>query len=208
MGNLGKWYPGPLKFGVGAKVLAAKPTGPDSFSVQFYPATVASEAKECERIHKGLRPSCPRKDLSRREYEVTFDDDKGKVYKVYEELIVPLECFWSQVKDTYTSEDKPIETVEPESTKSTSPETKDKKETNEQKESLSEKKESSSESDESESSSGKKEKKHHKHHKHHSHSKKDRKHRHHSSEESPSVIIMPIFIPYGGYQPRIPYFYQ
>ena len=132
-----------------------------------------------------------RKDQSRREYEVTFDNDKGKVYKVYEELIVPLECFWGHVKDTYTSDDNPIEAGETEFIKDISTE---KKETSDESENSSEKK--------------KKDKKHHKHHKHHSHSKKDRKHRHHASEESPSVIIMPIFIPYGGYQPRIPYFYQ
>ena len=177
-------FPASITFEAGTKVLALKPTSNDMFSVKFYPATIVSGAKTCERKIKHTFP-----DRERHEYEVVFDDEKEKTYNVYEEFIAPLEKHWGNIKDKYSAEDN----GEEENQKSE--EKKDK--STEEKEG----RDSSTSEDEEE----KKKKHHHKHHKHHSHSKKERKHK--NSSQS-SIIIVPIVVPYGNFTQQIPYFYH
>ena len=173
-------YPKALTFGKGTKVLALKPTQNGEFSVKFSPAKIVSEAKTCSRGSSQVTSKKPmsyvRTDETRHEYEVKFDDEKDKTYRVYEKLIVPLEKHWGNVKDSYTAKDNGDE------------------------EKASDDESSSEKTSDDESSSDEKEKKkyHHKHHKHHSHSKR--------GNEQPSIIIMPIIIPYGSAYPQVPYF--
>ena len=63
------FYPEAITFETGTKVLALKPTSDGLFSIKFYPATIVSCAKECER--RVNISSCNR---TRHEYEVKFDD--------------------------------------------------------------------------------------------------------------------------------------
>lgn len=181
-----KYYPAALTFKNGAKVLALKPTENGLFSVKFYPATVVSEAKTCPRKFRDLNNI----DRPRHEYDVKFDDEKEKTYSVYEELIVPLEKDWGNVKDVYPD----YEIEKP---------TKEQKESKDESQSQTDESTSSStSSDEEEERKEKRRKHHHKHHKHHS--KRNRKH----ETDSPSIVIIPIIIPYGGFPQQNPYFYQ
>lgn len=172
-------YTSPLVFNKGAKVLSLKPTTNGNFTVKFYPATVVSEAKACKRECTTISSNMlnVRKNTERHEYEVKFDDDPDKTYHVFEELIVPLEKDWGNIKDTYPAEENKETKIE-ESKDSDSSDSKDEKDE-------------------------KKKKRHHKHHKHHSHSKKEKNH----DAETPQVIVIPIIIPYGSYQQQIPFFY-
>ena len=178
-------HPASITFETGTKVLALKPTSNGLFSIKFYPATIISGAKTCERKFKNGLSLCNR---PRHEYEVKFDDEKEKTYNVYEELIVPLEKHWGNIKDKYSAEDNGS----------------DDDQASEEKKGES----SSSEEESQDSSTGEEEEKrrrhHHKHHKHHKHSRKERKHR---NEPQPSIIIIPIVIPYGNITQQIPYFY-
>ena len=99
--RLGK-FPSPLVFVPGDKVLSLKPTAGDLFTVKFYPATIVSKAKECKRDvfnEPGINTCNVRTDKTRHQYEVRFDNEQGKTYNVYEELIVPIEEDWKIAND-------------------------------------------------------------------------------------------------------------
>lgn len=155
-------YASPLAFRKGAKVLSLKPTENNLFTVRFYPATVVSEAKACQREFVQspgkilINKLNVRTDKTRRQYEVMFDDDQSKTCLVYEELIVPLEKDWGNIKDIY-----PEERIDSDS------------------------------SEEEEDSEESNEKKHHKHHKHHSHSKRSKNHKAKSPKVIIIPIVIP-----------------